>query len=191
MGWYKKFVLFNETFLGQMSKYAIKIKPICFNSTIFNFQTEKENLRRRKRSSMNSSHKIKMIWLPSGCEDELFYHFRAKFYNPIFRLTLQQYRLVRGDKSELIICPRVISCENCEIRHSKKITLTKKILTWYVVGGYREEWYNNFIFWKPRDLDNIMINNPTIVIPFFLNDLPYFLALGLNVDLFVFFLHMA
>lgn len=119
-------MLFNETFLGQMSKYAIKIKPICFNSTIFNFQTEKENLRRRKRSSMNSSHKIKMIWLPSGCEDELFYHFRAKFYNPIFRLTLQQYRLVRGDKSELIICPRVISCENCEIRHRKKLLWPKK-----------------------------------------------------------------
>jgi len=62
-----------------------------------------------------------MIWLPSGCEDELFYLFRAKFYNPILRLTLQQYRLVRGDKSELIICLRVISCENCEIRHRKKL----------------------------------------------------------------------
>jgi len=58
-----------------MSKYAIKIKPICFNSTIFNFQTEKEKFEERKRSSMNSSHKIKMIWLLSGCEDELFYHF--------------------------------------------------------------------------------------------------------------------
>jgi hypothetical protein len=50
-----------------------------------------------------------------------FTFLRAKFYNPILRLTLQQYRLVRGDKSELIICLRVISCENCEIRHSKKL----------------------------------------------------------------------
>lgn len=138
---------------------------------------------------MNSSHKIKMIWLPSGCEDELFYLFRAKFYNPLLRLTLQQYRLVRGDKSELSICLRVISCENCEIRHRKKLLWPKKRLTWYVVGGYREEWYNNFIFWKPRDLDNIMINNPTIVIPFLFEWPALFFSFcnkHLNVDIFSF-----
>lgn len=69
-----------------MSKYAIKIKPICFNSTIFKFSEREGNLRREKRSSMNSSHKIKMIWLPSGCEEELFYLFRAKFYKPYLAL---------------------------------------------------------------------------------------------------------
>ena len=112
-----------------------------------------------------------------------FTFFRAKFYNPILRLTLQQYRLVRGDKSELIICLRVISCENCEIRHSKKLLWPKKFShdMWWV--GIGRSGITIFIFWKPRDLDNIMINNPTIVIPFFLNDLPYFSAFVTNISM--------
>ena len=120
-------MLFNETFLGQMSKYAIKIKPICFNSTIFNFQKEKEIWGEKERDRV-WTQAIKSKWY--GCllvaKMSCLYLFRAKLYEPILRLTLQQYRLVRGDKSELIICPRVNSCESCEFRHRKKLLWRKK-----------------------------------------------------------------
>jgi len=113
---------------------------------------------------------MKMIWLPSGCEDKMFYLFFLGEKQTLSCLTLQQYRLRVDDKSEFLISQSVTSFFHVKISGSMKEIIyqgrsTYDFLPRIVLSKlidydmYSELRKTHMICWVGRRVDKIYNNN--------------------------------